>query len=69
MLEVGDLITLSDGNKYIMTKQIYLKGKHYLFLIAEDGISNFMICELINDELEIVTDEDLTKELIKLFSK
>lgn len=69
MLEVGDLITLSNGKKYIMTKQIYLKGRHYLFLIGEDGVSEFMICEFVKDQLEIVRDEEIVKILIEKFNK
>ena len=69
MLEVGDLITLSNGHKYIITKRLCLKGKTYLFLIMEDGITEYIICELINDEIEIVRNEKIVKELIQLYIK
>ena len=69
MLEVGDLITLSNGHKYIITKLLCLKGKTYLFLIMEDGISEYIICELINDEIEIVRNEEIVEELIQLYIK
>ena len=69
MLEVGDLITLSNGRKYIITKRLCLKGKTYLFLIMEDGISEYIICELINDEIEIVRNEEIVDELIQLYIK
>lgn len=68
MLEVGDLITLNNDKKYIVTKQVYLKGHHYIFLISEDCISDFLICDFIKDELEVVKDEELIKKLIALFN-
>lgn len=35
----------------------------------EDGISEYIICELINDEIEIVRNEEIVDELIQLYIK
>ena len=38
MLEVGDLLTLSNKKEYIVIKQIQLNGKNYVYLVKKDGI-------------------------------
>ena len=69
MLEIGDLLTLSDNKEYIVMKQIYFEGSNYVYLISKDGISNILICSYEGDDLSIVTDENLFENLLNLFNK
>lgn len=69
MLEIGDLLTLSDNQEYIVMKMIYLRGKNYVYLVTKDGISDVLICSYEEDTLNVVTDEELFEELLDLFNK
>lgn len=67
MLDIGDLVTLSNNNEYIVVKKILLDEKDYVFLITKDGISDVMICKIQNDSLEIVKDENVINILLEKF--
>lgn len=69
MLEVGDLLTLNDNQEYLVIKQIYFKGKNYVYLITKDGISDVLICSYEEDKLKIVTEELLFEKLLNLFNE
>ena len=69
MLEIGDLLTLSNNKEYIVMKQIYFKGKCYVYLISKDGISEVLICSYEEDNLNVVTDEEVFEKLLTLFNK
>lgn len=66
-MEIGDLVTLSNGKDYIVVKTTILNGNNYVFLITKDGISDVMICKIQNDSLEIVKDENIIKILLENF--
>ncbi len=67
MLDIGDLVTLSNNNEYIVVKKILLGEKDYVFLITKDGISDVMICKIQNDSLEMVKDENIINILLEKF--
>lgn len=69
MLEIGDLLTLNDNKEYLVMKQFYFKGKNYVYLISKDGISDILICSYEDDDLNVVTDEQLFENLLNLFNK
>lgn len=69
MLEVGDLLTLSNKKEYIVIKQIQLNGKNYVYLVTKDGISDIAICEYETDKLTIVKDEKLIHTLVEKFKE
>jgi len=69
MLDKGDLITLSNDKEYVVINQIHMDGKIYLYLIAKDGISSILICELKEDNLIIVKDAELFQKLVVKFNK
>lgn len=64
MLESGDLITLNNKKEYIVVKQFVFEGIHYIFLIAKDGISEFLICEFENDKIIPIRDAELISKLV-----
>ena len=69
MFDIGDLLTLSNGKNYIFLCDLLLDGEKYVYLISEDGVSDFLICSLESDNLSVVTDGDLLVELSNRFSE
>ncbi len=67
MLEIGDLITLSNDKEYVVAKIVKLEGKEYLAVISKDGLSDFLICEYDMGKLKIVKDEKIVVKLLELF--
>ena len=67
-MNVKDLITLSDQNKYVVVSKIEVSSKIYFYLIDINNYENVLICYLENNKLKEVTDEELVKQLIKVFS-
>lgn len=68
MLEKGYLIELSNNVQYIVMDQIQFKGKIYIYLIKKDQ-SGIAICELIDDKVILVNEEQLFFELLEIFAK
>jgi len=72
MLNIGDLITLSDDNKYRVVNKTHKKEKTYYLLVSEDDLSNIKFCyEEMREELLIIEVEDqkLIRELMMRFTK
>lgn len=69
MLEVGDLITLSNNEQYIVMKRVNYNSISYVYLISRDGISDIMICSYDNDNLKRVDDEKLFIKLLELYNQ
>lgn len=69
ILEIGDLLTLDNGEAYVVVKQILVDGKFYVYLISEDGFTDMKICLLENDSLPVVTDEVLFEQLLVKFQE
>lgn len=67
-MNVKDLVTLSDQNKYVVVSKIEVSSKIYFYLIDINNYENVLICYLENNKLKEVTDEELVKQLIKVFS-
>ncbi len=67
-MNVKDLITLSDQNKYVVVSKIEVSSKIYFYLIDINNYENVLICYLENNKLKEVKDEELVKQLIKVFS-
>jgi len=69
-IEVKDVITLSDNNKYVVCSKINYKGENYLHLIDLGESSNikFGMEKIIGERISIVEikNEDLIRMLIPL---
>lgn len=65
MLEIGDVMTLSNNQEYIVMKQVCYQQKNYLYLVSKDGISEVAIFQLENNQLIKVQEEELLKILIE----
>lgn len=73
MIDIRDVITLSDNNKYGVASKAEKDNTVYYYLVDINDISNIKFCyEVISDsklELVEVEDKQLIKKLILLFAK
>lgn len=66
MIEIKDILTLSDNNKYIVVSKVNYENKNYYYLINENN-SDIKFCYEDNNELVELDDKELTTKLIPLF--
>ena len=66
MIEIGDLITLSDDKKYLVCSVINYDGKDYLSLTNIDNREDIIFCVYTNNELLKIEDESLVKSLLMM---
>lgn len=69
MLERGDLITLNNNKEYIVLDEINFNHKDYLYLITKDGITDVLVCLREDDNLTIVREEELLRNLLDKFKE
>lgn len=69
-MNIKDMLTLSDGNKYVIASKVDYDYKIYLCLVDINNNDNVKFCYLDNDEVVLVKKEDLTESLkLKLFNE
>lgn len=66
-INVMDVLTLSDKNKYIVANKAFYGDKDYLFLIDLNNKKNVKFCYQRNDEIVESTDKELNTKLLQLF--
>lgn len=73
MIDIGDILTLSDGNEYLVTNKAKRKGKKYYLLVCEEDLSNIKFCYEDKKGKDIliveVDDKKLIRELMLRFTK
>ena len=70
VVEVGEILTLSDNKKYSVVYSTVLNSKNYIYLIDQDDYTNTMFCEYDNnDGLEEVVEPEIIEQLMLKFSK
>ena len=68
-MDIMDVLTLSDGNEYVIASKVNYDYKIYLYLVDIKNNQNVKFCYLDNDEVVLVKKEKLSRELVlKLFS-
>lgn len=67
-INVKDIVTLNDHNKYVVISKTEVANKTYFYLIDISNYENILICYLEDNKLKEVRDEQLVKQLLKLFS-
>lgn len=67
MLNLGEIITLSNGKKYVVVSSINYFNDNYVYLSEFYKNENIKICLVKNNEVTEVLDKDLIDELEKLF--
>ena len=66
-INVMDVLTLSDKNKYVVANKAFYGDKDYLFLIDLNNKKNVKFCYQRNDEIVESTDKELNTKLLPLF--
>ena len=68
-MDIMDILTLSDGNEYIIASKADYDYKIYLCLVDIKNSKNIKFCYLDNDEVVLVKKENLNEVLaLKLLS-
>lgn len=66
MIDVNDIIRLSDNNKYLVASIINYENNIYLYLVDIINNSNIKFVELFDNQVIEVTDNSILDELLKL---
>ena len=63
-MDIKDVLTLSDGNEYVIASKVNYDYKIYLYLVDINNNKNVKFCYLDNDEVVIVKKENLSSSLV-----
>lgn len=66
-IEIKDLITLDDNNKYVVVSKTNYNEKNYYYLIDIKQSKNIKFCYFESDEMIEITNKELITELLPLF--
>lgn len=66
MLEFGDIITLENGKKYLVSGICNYKDKNYVYLVNTEEQTNVILGIVENDDLQEVTDDEEFKQVMPL---
>ncbi len=73
MIDIKDVLTLSDGNQYGVVSKAIKDNKTYYYLMDINDNSNIKFCfeDRVGDRIDLieVSDEKLIKKLLLYFSK
>ena len=63
------IITLDNNKKYVLTNTLTLDGKKYVYLLNMDNLADYIIGEVVDDEVIHIDDQNLLGKLILEFAK
>ena len=66
-IDIKDVITLSDKNKYVVVSKVFYDNKDYLYLVDINNNKNLKFCYLDNDEIVEISDKEINTKLLPLF--
>ena len=66
-LEIKDVVTLDDNNKYVIASIANFEDKRYYYLVDINNNSNLMFCYKDNGDLVESVDKELNTKLLPLF--
>ena len=70
MLKEGNILTLSNKQKYVVVYTTTYKDEEYCYIINKDDDNDSMICKILpNQSVEIVNDEKIINIFLQLFTK
>lgn len=69
MIEIKDIVTLSDHNEYQVVSKIDYEYRIYYYLVDINEISNIKFLYENNDKLTEVEDPELINTLLPMFYK
>ena len=68
-INIKDVLTLSDKNKYIVVSKASYENREYLYLMDINNNTNIKFCYLDNDELVESEDKIINTKLLPLLIK
>lgn len=68
-IDISNIITLDDKNKYIVLSKINFENKTYYYLIDINNNTNIMICYEDKNELVMLNNSETVKKIMPLFLK
>lgn len=69
MLEVNDVITVKDNEKYLVVYTKEIEGKSYAFLINKNNYSFNMFSQYNSNSFAEVNDIEIIEKLLMCFKK
>lgn len=66
-INIKDVLTLSDKNRYVITSKVNYENKEYVLLIDINNNENIKFCYIDNDEIIEINNKDLVTKLLPLF--
>ena len=70
MLKKGNILTLSNQQKYVVVYTTTYKNEEYCYIINIIDNNDFMICKILsNENIEIITDEKMINIFLQIFAK
>ena len=70
MLKEGNILTLSNKQKYVVVYTTTYKNDEYCYIINKDDDNDSMVCKILsNESVEIVTDEKMINIFLQIFIK
>ena len=63
-MKITDILTLSDGNEYMIASKVDYDYKIYMCLVDINNNRNVKFCYLDNNEVVIVKKENLSEVLV-----
>lgn len=60
------ILTLEDNNKYLVISKTDYNGITYCYLGKLDDNTQYYFAQIINDNIEIITDQNLINEITPL---
>ena len=66
-IDIKDVITLDDNQKYVVISKVFYENKNYYYIIGKEMHENIKFVYEDNDELVEFNDQELIKKLLPLF--
>jgi len=66
-INIKDILTLSDDNRYVVISKAQYENKQYLYLIDINNNENMKFCYIDNYEIVESNNKELNTKLIPLF--
>ena len=66
-INIKDILTLSDDNRYVVISKAQYENKQYLYLIDINNNENMKFCYINGNEIIESNNKELNTKLIPLF--
>ena len=68
-IDIRDIITLDDTNKYVVASKVLYEEINYYYLINVNNLEDILFCYEDNSELVELDNNELITKLLPLFYK